>query len=178
MNLRIASPADAPAFVKIYDPYVKETSVTFDYETPTVPEFADRIENTLKRYPCLVAEAGADILGFAYASAFKGKPAYDWSAETTIYIARDSRRTGIGRTLYRALEEWLRLQNICSLCACITYPNPASTSFHERFGYRQTAHFRSAGFKLGAWHDVIWMEKELCPHIQPPKPFIPFSDLP
>lgn len=177
MNLRIALPADAPAFVKIYDPYVRETAVTFDYETPTVQEFAGRIESMLKRYPCVVAETGTDILGYAYASAFKGKAAYDWSAETTIYVARESRRTGIGSALYQALEEWLRLQNICSLCACITYPNLASTAFHQRFGYRQTAHFHSAGFKLGAWHDIIWMEKELCPHGQPPKPFIPFSEL-
>lgn len=177
MNIRVAMPEDASELAKIYAPYVTDTSVTFEYKVPTVDEFAERIRGTLKRYPYLVAEEERCIRGYAYASPFKMRAAYAWSVETSIYLCRDTKGRGIGAVLYRELEMLLRRQNVCNLCACITYPNPESIGFHEKMGYRTVAHFSSAGFKLGAWHDIVWMEKELCPHSVPPKPFFPFSEL-
>ena len=178
MNIRIASPEDAPALVEIYAPYVRDTAITFEYEVPTAEEFSDRIRNTLEKYPYLAAEEAGCILGYAYASAFKIRAAYSWSVETSLYVRQDVQRQGLGSALYRALEEHLCRQHICNLCACITYPNPASIAFHERHGYQMVAHFHRSGFKLGAWHDMVWMERELCPHTNPPLPFIPFSQLP
>lgn len=178
MNIRIASPEDAPALVEIYAPYVRDTAITFEYEVPTVDEFSDRIRRTLEKYPYLVSEEGGRILGYAYASAFKVRTAYNWSVETSLYVRQEARHQGLGSALHRALEAQLYRQNICNLCACITYPNPASIAFHERHGYQLTAHFHRSGFKLGAWHDMVWMERELCPHAVPPPPFIPFSQLP
>lgn len=177
MDIRIASPGDGPALVEIYAPYVRDTAITFEYHVPSAEEFADRIRHTLEKYPYLVAEENGLILGYAYASAFKMRAAYDWSVETSLYVRQDSRRQGIGSTLYKALEEQLLRQHICNLCACITYPNPASIAFHERLGYRLAAHFHRSGYKLGAWHDIVWMERELCPHSVPPLPFVPFSQL-
>ena len=178
MNIRIAELEDAPALVEIYTPYVRDTAITFEYEVPTTREFSDRIRHTLEKYPYLVAEEEGCILGYAYASAFKVRAAYAWSVETSLYVRHDLRRQGLGSALHRALEEQLRRQHVCNLCACITYPNPASIAFHERQGYQLTAHFHRSGFKLGAWHDMVWMERELCPHTIPPLPFIPFSQLP
>ena len=177
MNIRIASTEDAQALADIYAPYVRDTAITCEYQVPTPEEFADRIRNTLEKYPYLVAEENKALLGYAYASAFKVRAAYGWSVETTVYVRQDKHLNGIGRSLYDALEHYLRLQNICNLCACIAYPNPASIAFHESFGYRTVAHFNASGFKLGAWHDMVWMEKELCPHTVPPQPFIPFPYL-
>ena len=116
-------------------------------------------------------------MGYAYASAFKGRAAYDWSVETSIYLDKEHTHRGIGRLLYQMLEETLLKQNVRNLCACITYPNPQSITFHEAFGYRTVAHFTASGYKLGAWHDVIWMEKAILPHDLDPLPFIPFSEL-
>ncbi len=177
MKIRLATAQDAQGLLEIYAPYVEHTPVTFEYEVPTLSEFEKRICRTFKKYPYLVAETDGELLGYAYASAFKTRAAYDWSAETSIYIRQDAHRRGIGRALYTELEALLFRQNVCNLCACITYPNPDSIAFHVSFGYHTVAHFHSSGYKNNVWWDMIWMEKELCPHTVPPKPFIPISDL-
>lgn len=177
MKIRLATLKDAPALQKIYAPYVEQTPITFEYEVPTEEEFANRMANILPNYPYLLAEEKGEILGYAYASAFKARAAYAWSVETSIYVKTGVHKQGVGTALYRELERLLAKQNICNLCACIAYPNPPSIAFHERFGYKTIAHFTRSGYKQNAWHDMIWMEKELCPHAIPPLPFIPFSQL-
>lgn len=87
VTIRVASPDDAPALLGIYAPYVEETAITFEYEVPTEAEFRRRIEATGARYPYLVAEQDGTILGYAYLSAFVGRAAYDWAAETSIYLS-------------------------------------------------------------------------------------------
>jgi len=156
---------------------VENTSITFEYIVPSPEEFADRIRHTLTRYPYLVAELDGEPAGYAYASAFKSRAAYDWSVETSIYVSRDLRSSGVGSLLYEKLEEYLTAQHVCNVCACITYPNPPSIAFHEKHGYKTVAHFHASGYKQDAWHDMIWMEKTLCPHTIPPRPFIPFPEL-
>ena len=177
MKIRFATPTDAPRLVEIYRPYVEHTAITFEYTVPSVEEFADRIRHTLKKYPYLAAveEDTDQILGYAYASAFKGRAAYDWSVETSIYVEEGHGHKGIGRLLYQHLESYLEKQHVCNVCACITYPNPASIAFHESFGYKTVAHFHASGYKLGEWRDMIWMEKELCPHTVPPEDFLPVT---
>lgn len=177
MNIRIATPEDAPALLEIYAPYVQNTSITFEYEVPSVEDFSERIRHTLEKYPYLVAEENGVPIGYAYVSAFKSRAAYDWSVETSIYVDQNRKHAGVGKALYTALEKLLTRQNLCNLCACITYPNPASIAFHESFGYKTVAHFHQSGFKQGEWLDMIWMEKELCPHANPPKPFLPFPQI-
>lgn len=177
MNLRIATPEDASALLKIYAPYVLKTAITFEYEIPSEEEFRGRITHTLERFPYLVAVEDNHLVGYAYVSAFKSRAAYDWSIETSIYVDEAFIGSGIGRALYTALENILKLQKVCNLCACIAYPNPPSIRFHESFGYQTVAHFHKSGYKLNAWHDMVWMEKELCPHTIPPQEFIPFPKL-
>ncbi len=179
MKIRLATPSDASKLLEIYRPYIEHTAITFEYTVPSVEEFAERIRRTLERYPYIVAVDDSEegrLLGYAYASAFKGRAAYDWSAETSIYVREDIRHGGIGTALYQELEQLLYKQNICNLCACISYPNPPSETFHERFGYSKIAHFHSSGYKFGKWYDMIWMEKTLHPHSPNPAPFIPFPD--
>ena len=177
LQIRTATPEDAARLVAIYAPYVEQTPITFEYVVPSVEEFAERIRHTLTRYPYLVAEQDGEPVGYAYASAFKGRAAYDWSVETSIYVSKDLRSSGVGSLLYKKLEEYLTAQHVCNVCACITYPNPPSIAFHEKHGYETVAHFHASGYKQDKWHDMIWMEKTLCPHTIPPKPFIPFPEL-
>ena len=177
MNIRIATLKDAPALLKIYAPYVEQTAITFEYQVPSLEEFESRMNGILSKYPYLIAEENSEILGYAYASPFKTRAAYAWSVETSIYVKKGIHKKGIGTALYQALERLLTRQNVCNLCACIAYPNPPSIAFHERFGYKTIAHFTKSGYKQNAWYDMIWMEKELCPHTIPPAPFVPFSHL-
>lgn len=177
MNIRYATLEDASAILAIYKPYVENTNITFEYEVPSLEEFTKRMDQTLERFPYLVAEEDGIIVGYAYASAFKTRAAYSWSVETSIYVAQSCHGTGVGKALYTTLEQYLTKQNVCNLCACIAFPNPPSVAFHEYFGYKTVAHFHSSGYKGGQWIDMIWMEKELCPHSIPPKPFIPFPEL-
>ena len=177
LTIRTASVSDAPALLSIYAPYVEKTAVTFEYTVPSPEEFQTRVAHTLDRYPYLVAERNREIIGYAYASAFKERAAYDWAVETSVYVSEDARRTGAGSILYKALENYLKRQNVINVNACIAYPNPGSIAFHEKHGYRIVGHFTKCGYKLGQWWDMVWMEKMLGPHPEQPEPFIPAGRL-
>ena len=174
-KIRIAGPEDAERLVEIYAPYVRETAITFEYEVPSAAEFRRRIEQTLEKYPYLVAERDGKIAGYAYARALNERPAADWAVETAIYVERGSRKTGMGRALYEALEKELLGQNIINLNACIACPEVEdeyltcnSIRFHEHMGYRLVGKFHQCGYKFGRWYHLVWMEKHLREH--PAKP--------
>lgn len=182
--IRIASPDDAKALLSIYAPYVEKTAITFEYSVPSVEEFAGRIEKTLSKYPYLVAQRGSEILGYAYAGVFKGRPAYDWSVETTIYVDRNKRKTGVGRLLYEALEKVLKVQNITNLYACIGYPEKEdeyltknSVEFHEHLGFRLVGEFNKCGYKFKRWYNMVWMEKIISAHEEKQPQFLDFPDV-
>ena len=182
--IRVATTQDAEALLAIYAPYVEHTAVTFEYTVPTAEEFAGRIRHVLARYPYLIAEADGEILGYAYASAFHSRAAYDWAVEVSLYVNRDRRRTGIGGALYEALERVLSVQNILNLNACIAYPEKEneyltrdSVAFHQHFGYEMVGEFHQCGYKFNRWYNMVWMEKIIGDHISPPSPVVPFPDL-
>jgi len=184
VTIRMATKADAKEILEIYAPYVKDTAISFEYDVPSVEEFAERINNILKKYPYIVAMDNNQIIGCAYASSFKDRVAYDWAAETTLYISQNCRGKGVGKKLYLALEELLKRQNILNMYACIAYTaieneylTNDSTYFHERLGYKKVAHFTKCGYKFGNWYDMTWMEKIIGEHSANPKPVIPISEL-
>lgn len=173
--IRQATIEDAKDILKIYSPYVLETAITFEYEVPTLEEFVDRIRKIIEKYPYLVAEVKGEVVGYAYASTFKDRAAYDWCVETSIYLAKNMRGKGIGKMLYEALEEALKKQNILNANACITYAEAedeyhtnGSMHFHEKMGYRLIGRFHQCGYKFGKWYDMIWMEKMLGEHTKNP----------
>lgn len=166
VDIRVATPQDAAALCAIYAPYVEKTAVTFEYETPTVLEFEERIRRILPRYPWLVAEQNGEIVGYAYASPFHARPAYGWAVETSIYVKMGVTKAGVGKALYGALEKALSLQNILNLNACIAYPEKEdryldknSVQFHAHLGYRLVGEFHQCGYKFGNWYNMVWMEK-------------------
>lgn len=176
--VRQARPEDAAQILKIYAPFVENTTVTFEIAVPTVEEFAGRIERTLRDYPYLVAESRGEIVGYAYAGQFRERAAYIWSAEVSVYIRPDMHRRGIGRTLYARLEELLRRQNIASMEACISHPNRQSIKFHSSLDFERVARFSRCAYKLGRWVDIVYMQKILHDSDASPAPFIPYSLLP
>ena len=179
MIVRPAAPADAGRLLEIYAYYVENTAVTFEYDVPSAEEFRGRIENTLKKYPYLCAEKDGRVIGYAYAGPFQMRAAYQWSAETTVYVDRDAKRQGIGKRLYTELEAALRAMGILNMYACIAstrkedeYLTCDSAVFHENMGFILCGTFRSCGCKFGRWYDMIWMEKMIGEHTErPEKPF-------
>ena len=162
---------DAERLLEIYDYYVKNTAITFEYTTPTIEEFRGRMEKTMQKYPYLVAEKDGQIAGYAYAGAFVGRAAYDWSCETSIYLDKNARRCGIGKTLYAALEKELKKMGILNMYACIGYPDNEdeyltknSAEFHSHIGFVQVGEFHKCGYKFGRWYNMIWMEKIIGEH--------------
>ena len=165
-TIRSATVTDAEKLSEIYAYYVENTAVTFEYEPPTVEEFRRRIADTLKKFPYLVICEGDEIMGFAFARAFRERPAYDHCVETTIYIRHDRRGKGYGRRVYTALEDALSDMGIKNLYACVGYNEEedeylshASPRFHERLGYRIVGTFHNCGYKFGRWYSMVWMEK-------------------
>lgn len=177
LQIQLASKENAAQLLAIYAPYVEHTAVSFEYEVPTLTEFQRRIEKTLTNYPYLMGIIDGRIIGYAYASAFKTREAYNWSVETSIYIDEKEHGKGYGKKLYLALEELLKKQNVLNVNACIAYPNPDSIAFHERLGYKTVAHFTKCGYKFHTWYDMIWMEKMLGEHLKDQPAFLPFSSI-
>lgn len=169
--IRPATPDDAEALSEIYAPYVTDTAITFEYIAPDKAEFEKRIEKTLERYPYIVAEKGGIIAGYAYTGPFKERAAYDRSVETSIYVAMNCRRGGIGKALYRELERISRMQNVTNMYACIActdFPDGHldnnSVEYHEHMGYKTVGKFAKCGFKFGTWYDMVFMEKIINDH--------------
>lgn len=182
--IRTATLDDANVLLDIYRPYVEKTAITFEYDVPTVEEFRSRIEKTLKKYPYLVTEVNGKVAGYVYAGAFKGRAAYDWAVETSVYVKENMRKMGIGKLLYAQIEKILKKQNIVNLYACIAYAEVedeyltnASVRFHKHMGYEWIGEFHKCGYKFNRWYDMIWMEKTLGSHNSAPKKVIPYSVL-
>ena len=184
VKIRVAAVEDAEKILEVYRPYVEKTAISFEYCVPSLEEFRDRIKNTLKKYPYLVAEQNGDILGYAYTSAFVGRAAYDWSAEMTIYLKENKRKMGLGKKLYHVMEEISKAQNITNLNACIGYPEKEdeyltknSAQFHGHLGYRMVGEFYKCGYKFNRWYNMVWMEKIIGAHTANQAPLIKFADL-
>ena len=161
-TIRAALASDAAALADIYNHYVAETAVTFEEEPVSAAEMARRIEGVqAASLPWLVAEEGAEVVGYAYATPWKARSAYRHSVEISAYVARRHAGRGIGSRLYRALFPALRARGVRAVMGGIALPNDASVGLHEKFGMRKVAHFEQVGFKFNRWIDVGYWQRVL-----------------
>ncbi len=163
MGIRIATEKDLPQILSIYGPYVENTTVSFEYEVPTMEEFRTRFETFTQQFPWLVWEEHGIIAGYTYACAPFSRAAYSWCAEPSIYLRPEFRGKGIGRKLYTALENILRMQGYHVSYAIITSENTASLAFHKSMGYSMLAEFSRCAYKHNKCLGIVWMEKRLNP---------------
>jgi L-amino acid N-acyltransferase YncA len=163
-TIRTADPhRDAAACVAIYAPHVEVGATSFEEEPPDAERFAERIAHIAATYPWLVAESEGVVVGYAYACPHRGRPAYRWAVEVSVYVAARARGQGHGRALYAELVERLRRQRFQVACAGITLPNEASIALHESIGFVAVGVYRRIGWKDGSWRDVGWWQLELEP---------------
>lgn len=157
--LRDAVAADAAALAAIYNPYVIASTVSFEEDAVDAAAMAARVAAVQALgLPWLVAESDGVIVGYAYATSWRVRPAYRYAVETSVYLPASQHRRGLGAQLLTALLERLRSGGLHLAIAGIALPNPASIALHERMGYSKAAHFREVGFKLGQWRDVAYWQ--------------------
>ena len=162
MLIRDAHASDAPAIAAIYNPYILETTISFEEEPVPDADMARRVADVQAAgLPWLVAEEGGAVIGYAYATKWRVRHAYRHSVETSVYLAPAAARKGIGTALYEALFARLRAGEYHLAIGGIALPNEASVALHEKMGYEKAAHFKEVGFKFGRWLDVGYWQKTL-----------------
>jgi len=155
ISIRSAKESDAAALARIYNHYVSATCVTFETDPVPAPDMAGRIAETQRAsLPWLVAEDSGQVVGYAYASKWKGRCAYRYSVESTVYLDASSTGKGIGSRLYAELITAIRALSMHAVIGGIALPNEQSIALHERLGFKKVAHFEQVGYKQDRWIDV------------------------
>lgn len=148
---------DTQTLLEIYNYYVLNTTATFDIEPLSLKVFKEKLININAQYPFIVYEENDEILGYAYGSRFRPKPAYNYVAESTVYVRHNAHGKQIGTKLYAELLRLLKETNLHTVLGVLTIPNEASIKLHEKFGFEQVANLKEVGLKFGEWQNVgIW----------------------
>jgi len=159
--IRNVNLSDTKAVCDIYNYYVENTIVTFDYEQMPIETMEKKIKSIISEYPWLVFEESGKVLGYAYASKWRSKFAYRYSIESTVYLDPKATGKGIGSKLYSELFKLLKEQNIRNVFGVIALPNEGSIALHEKFGFEKTGHFKEVGYKFDKWIDVGYWQLRL-----------------
>lgn len=153
--------SDAPRCADIYNPYILETTVTFEEEALSHEAFRQRMESIMERWPWIVYEEDGKVLGYAYLSAFNPRSAYDWTADLAIYVDMKEKGKGIGSSLMQAIIELAEKDGYLKLVSIVTGGNAASEKIHEKFGFVKKAEFEDFGYKMNRWLSVDFYVREL-----------------
>jgi len=160
-NIRIASVEDAQEILEIYEPYILNTAITFEYDAITIADFQERMRKVQEQFPWLVYVREGKILGYAYCSRFKERAAFDWDCECSVYIRESAHHQGIASALYTKLFELIQKQGYYNIYALITASHESSIALHRKFGFTKVGIYTNNGYKLGKWWDLLVMEKRI-----------------
>jgi phosphinothricin acetyltransferase len=176
-GIRLATADDLPGILVISNWAAANTAANFAVEPETLEAWRRDFHDTHEMFPWLAAFDGDALVGFAKASPWKGRCAYNWTAETTVYVHPGHHGHGVGTGLYRALISVLAAQGYRTLLGGITVPNPASVRLHEALGFRQVARLEQVGWKFDRWHDVGYWELRLRDDQTPPAAIRPVAEV-
>jgi L-amino acid N-acyltransferase YncA len=160
-QIRAAHEGDAAAIAAIYNPYVRDTVISFEQTPLSDSDMAQRIREYTAQYPWLVATIDDKVVAYAYATRWRTRAAYDHALESTIYVDQAYVGRGIAGPLYRALLAQLKLRGVHAVIGCIALPNDASVALHEKCGFVKVAHFPEVGRKFDRWVDVGFWQATL-----------------
>ena len=154
--------SDVPAITAIYRHYVEDSTATFDLEAPGETFWAEKLGHMVDLgHPVLVAQAGAGLLGYAYASIYRPRPAYRFTCENTVYCAPDAQRRGVGTALMQRLLADARAAGFRQMIAVITAESAGSIRLHGKLGFREVGRYEAVGFKFERWLDIVHLQKGL-----------------
>jgi phosphinothricin acetyltransferase len=163
VEVRLVQDRDFPAIAALTNHFIRTSAIHFGYHDVTADELRAAWREHAELHPFLVAEHGGKFAGYAKASSWRARQAYQWTVETGLYVQSEQHGRGIGRALYERLLDLLRRQGFRTVVAGITLPNAVSVALHERFGFRSAGTVHHAGFKRGSWHDVGFWQLDLQP---------------
>ena len=156
---------DAARICAIYNHYVEHSTITFEESAVPVAEMERRIaEVTDSSLPWIVWEDHGEIIGYAYAAPWKGRCAYRYSVESTVYLDHSHTGHGVGTRLYSALIDAVTARGMHAVIGGIAQPNAASEAIHQRLGFEKVAHFPEVGYKFDRWIDVAYWQLLLEPN--------------
>lgn len=159
--IRIATQEDAEAIYQIYEPYILNTAVTFEYDPITIEDYKERMRKVQKQFPWLVCEMDGKVLGYAYCTAYRERAAFAWDCECSVYVDHKVHRKGVATELYHQLFEYIKKQGYYNVYAYIALPHESSVAFHKKFGFREIGIYSNTGYKLNHWWDLLVMGKQL-----------------
>ena len=158
VTIRSATIEDAAAIADLYNYYILHSTVTFEELPVSAADMQERIAMALEQYAWFIAEKEGQLMGYAYATAWRSRSGYRYAAESTVYVRQGAERQGIGTRLYEELLAALKVKGMHAVVGGIVLPNEASISLHEQLGYHKVAHFKEVGYKFGQWLDVGYWE--------------------
>ncbi|MEP6983333.1 MAG: N-acetyltransferase family protein [Sphingomicrobium sp.] len=160
--MRNAQPADAEGVAAIYGHHVLHGTASYDLVPPPVEDIRAKIERvTAAGWPFLVAERDGMVVGYAYATQFRDRDAYRFTAENSIYVHPDWMGQGVGSALLDALIERAGAYGIRTIIAVIGGAEPGSIALHAKRGFREVGRLTAVGWKHGRWLDSVYMQLEL-----------------
>ena len=160
--IRDVNDGDAEAIAAIYAHHVLHGTASYEVDPPTVADTLAKIRRvTASGWPFLVAEEGGDLAGYAYATQFRDRAAYRFTAEDSIYVHSERMGRGIGSALLEALMESCSARGFRMIIAVIGGAEPASIALHSKSGFREVGRLEKVGFKFGRWLDSLYMQREL-----------------
>lgn len=161
IQIRMIEEQDIPNVLEIYRPYVENSVITFEYEVPSLSSFQERVHHKLEQFPWLVIEMDGELCGYAYASIFRERIAYQWDCELSVYIAQDKSGHHLGSMLYEALIQLVQVQGYIQAYGLVTLPNDASLALHRKFAFQEEGILSHTGYKQGRWLDVMILRKQI-----------------
>lgn len=163
MLIRSFKPEDAVAVADLYAPYVRETTITFEFDPPSPAQLAERFgAMQAAGYPVLVAERDGRVIAYAYASSFRARPAYRLTVENSVYVDRAHQRTGAGRALMQRLIEECRTRGMRQMIGVIADAEGSrSIEFHQSLGFRVAGRLEGVGIKFGREVGITFVQLPL-----------------
>lgn len=162
IKIRDANLADVDAIAAIYAHHVLNGTASFETEPPSTDSWREKLAAVrAKGWPFLVAEQAGIVVGYAYATQFRDRPAYAYTCENSIYVEAERRGQGIGRRLLERLIAAAQKAGFRQMIGVIGGAEPASVALHRACGFVERGRMDAIGFKFGKWLDTVYVQRAL-----------------